>query len=98
MKVNDCTPLHPLRCRCPEGVQTRSGACDHGNWLSQPCTWPWVLSSGNAFGGHGKVKLKTGDCYQRRFVNKDSEAIQVKIYDWIHSQERFIVTVLPGKR
>ena len=28
----------------------------------------------------------------------DKQAIQVKIYDWIHSQERFIVTVLPTKR
>ncbi len=59
---------------------------------------PWVLQSGNSFGGQGKLVLKTGDCYRRAFVNKGKEAIQVKIYDWIHSQERFIVTVLPMRR
>jgi len=85
---------------CPSEFEcvVRNGAvvsiCNRDDFYHQP----WVLSAGNAFGGHGKVKLKTGDCYQRRFVNSDTQAIQVKIYDWIHSQERFIVTVLPGKR
>jgi len=60
---------------------------------------PFALSSGNKFGGpNGSVFLKAGKCYQRRFVNNGKEAIQVKIYDELHSQERFIVTVLPRKR
>ncbi len=60
---------------------------------------PFTLASGNRFGGpNGRVLLKPGKCYERRFVNNGTEAIQVKIYDAIHSQERFIVTVLPSKR
>lgn len=60
---------------------------------------PFALASGNRFGGpNGRVFLKPGNCYQRRFVNNGTQAIQVKIYDAIHSQERFIVTVLPRKR
>lgn len=60
---------------------------------------PFVLSSANKFGGpNGRVFLKPGNCYQRPFVNNGTQAIQVKIYDEFHSQERFIVTVLRGKR
>lgn len=85
---------------CPSEFEcvVRNGAvvsiCNRDDFYHQP----WALSSGNAFGGHGKVILKTGNCYQRRFVNNGRQAIQVKIYDRIHSQERFIVTVLPPTR
>lgn len=57
---------------------------------------PFVLSSAGKFdAGRGKILLKRGQCFTKRFVNSGSEAIQVKIYDRIHSQERFIVTVTP---
>lgn len=93
-------PDSSQRRSCPSELEcvVRNGGvvsiCNRDDFHHQP----WVLQSGNSFGGHGKLVLKTGECYRRAFVNKGKQAIQVKIYDWIHSQERFIVTVLPAKR
>ena len=57
---------------------------------------PFVITSPNQFdAGRGKILLKSGQCFAKRFVNRGRVAIQVKIYDRIHSQERFIVTVVP---
>jgi hypothetical protein len=57
---------------------------------------PFVISSPNQFNaGRGKILLRRGQCFAKRFVNTGKEATQVKIYDRIHSQERFIVTVMP---
>lgn len=57
---------------------------------------PFVVTSPNQFdAGRGKILLKPGQCFAKRFVNTGRVAIQVKIYDRIHSQERFIVTVPP---
>jgi hypothetical protein len=86
-------------CPSPFECVVRNGAvvsiCNRDDFNHSP----FVLESGNKFGGpNGQVFLKPGNCYQRRFVNNDKQAIQVKIYDELHSQERFIVTVLPRKR
>ena len=67
--------------------------CNHDDFNHDP----FVLATGNRFGllPGSKLLLKRGQCFAKQFVNAGSEAIQVKIYDSIHSQERFIVTVLP---
>jgi hypothetical protein len=89
------------RGTCPSSFECviREGAvvsiCNRDDFRHQP----FSLSKGNAFGGPaGKLVLRTGQCYRRRFVNGKAEAIQVRLYDAIHSQERFVVTVLPKKR
>ena len=60
---------------------------------------PFALASGNQFGTKyfGKVILRPGQCFKKRIVNTGAKTIQVKLYDEIHSQERFVLTVLPAQ-
>jgi len=58
---------------------------------------PYAFSRGNQFGTKyfGKVILRPGQCFKKRFVNTGAKMVHVKLYDELHSQERFILTVLP---
>lgn len=61
-------------------------------WTGRPDNRAWIQTF------KGTISEDRYGPYQRRFVNNGKEAIQVKIYDELHSQERFVVTVLPRKR
>lgn len=60
--------------------------CNKNDWSIEPF----------AFGSNRfHVKLKKGSCFSKRMVNPTADALQVKIYDALHSQARMVLTVLP---
>jgi hypothetical protein len=56
---------------------------------------PFSLTRSNTFGGLGRAALKPGKCLTLRAENRSTVPLLVRLYDDIHSQERFIVTVVP---
>ncbi|HVC88804.1 MAG TPA: hypothetical protein VNC40_15450 [Gaiellaceae bacterium] len=60
---------------------------------------PFTFAAGNRFGPPygGQKLLHPGQCMQHRFVNAGSLPIQVKIFDALRSQMRFIVAVMPKR-
>jgi hypothetical protein len=54
---------------------------------------PFVLAKFNRF---GPVVLRPGKCLKHRFVNPTKKPLVTRIYDAIHSQERFTVIVMPA--
>jgi len=58
---------------------------------------PFSFSKFNAFGGPSNpVVLRPGKCMKRTLVNPTKKPLRVRIYDELHSQERFLVTVMPA--
>jgi hypothetical protein len=55
---------------------------------------PFSLTRWNAFGGRGQAALKPGKCLSLRAENRSTVPLHVRLYDDIHSQERFILTVV----
>jgi hypothetical protein len=92
------TPATAYRASCPASNECviADGAlvtiCNNDDFRHEP----FAISQPNAFGAwHGHVWLNPGQCFKKRFRNTSNGPIQVKIYDEIHPQERFILTVLP---
>ena len=92
------TPLNRSLRNCPFGAEcvVANGAlvsiCNQDDFNH----FPFALETHNRFGAdRGHVQLKHGMCFKKHFVNPGPYALQVKLYDEIHSQERFVVTVLP---
>ena len=54
------------------------------------------LNRDNVFGLKPPVIIKPGQCFSRRIRNSFQETVRVKLYDPLHSQERFTLVVLPG--
>jgi len=86
------------RASCPSVFEcvVANGAlvtiCNHDDFNHRP----FILARDNQAGGaYGKIVLHPHQCFKKRLINKTSAAIQVKIYDELHSQERFVVTVVP---
>jgi hypothetical protein len=67
--------------------------CNHSEYNHAPFT----LVSDNLIRGSRKpyVLLRPGQCFTHRFVNTETSPIVVKVFDALHSNERFLVTVMP---
>ena len=52
----------------------------------------FTLNTGNA---KKSPQLKRGQCWHVQFHNPTTKPILIKIYDEIHSQQRFLLTVYP---
>src|SRR5437867_5232960 len=57
---------------------------------------PFSISEYNKFGSPKGIRLAPGQCFTHIARNPTKEKIRVKIFDEIHAQEKFILTVLPA--
>jgi hypothetical protein len=89
-------------CNGPSGASSLECKVRHGAVLTL-CNRdeynhrPFSLTRFNIFGGpSAPVILRPGKCFKHRFLNPTKKPVFVKIYDEIHSQERFTVAVMPA--
>jgi hypothetical protein len=95
-------PKNVASCNGPSGQSSLECTVRHGAVLTL-CNRdeynhrPFSFTRFNVFGGpSAPVILRPGKCFKHRFLNPTKKPVVVKIYDEIHSQERFAVIVLPA--
>ena len=95
-------PKNVASCNGPSGQSSLECTVRHGAVLTL-CNRdeynhrPFSFTRFNVFGGpSAPVILRPGKCFKHRLLNPTKKPVVVKIYDEIHSQERFAVIVLPA--
>jgi hypothetical protein len=85
----------PAVNECVVAKNTPVTFCNHNEFRYAPFT----LDGNNLFShrGGGKppsVLLRPGQCFTHRFVNKGKAPVVIKVFVEVHSQMRFLVTVM----